>query len=165
MPWALGWLLEPSGKCVRLVVGSWRTPSLIWWASWPLEVASGGRCPWAVGFCQGAGWGPHWVLSGGGGGEVEWGGTGLLVGASPWWYPPTFFCYSCPHPEGSSVGGTWDAGEVTEVSCWTGQSLLALKAPGGSQDQAQRSGVAGAVQGTAQVSLWESLSWEDPEPF
>lgn len=79
------------------------------------------------------------------------GGTGLLVGASPWWYPATLFCYSCPHPEGSSVGGTLDVGEVTEVSCWTGQSLLALKALGGFQDQAQRSGVAGAVQGTGQV--------------
>lgn len=77
-PWG-GFWSPPANVCVCLAVGSWRAPSLIWWASCPLEVASGGRCPWVVGFCQGAGWGPQWVLSEGRGKRRLGGGAGLLV--------------------------------------------------------------------------------------
>lgn len=114
------------------LIGSWRTPSLTWWASWPREVVSGGECPrvWAFGcvqvgslsgFCQRGGAGEIWS------GGLCWFASGGHLNLSPV-MAPIPFCHPYQHPRGSSVGGSLDFSEVSEVSCWTGQGLLALQA-------------------------------------
>lgn len=71
---ALGAGMAPGALGQVCLVGSWRASSPAWWASWPLDVASGG---------EGSGAGaPDWVQMGSPSGSCRREGAGEI----PWWW-------------------------------------------------------------------------------